>query len=139
LRAHYEIHGSSVIAVQEVPPSRTRDYGIVAVDGSNRLQQIVEKPAPELAPSRLAVVGRYLLAPQIFDILAATGRGAGGEIQLTDGIARLLSTEPVYALPFVGQRYDCGSKLGYVQATIDYALADPALQAPLRAHLQTLR
>jgi len=139
LRAHYEAHGSSVIAVQEVPASRTRDYGIVAVDGNNRLQQIVEKPAPEVAPSRLAVVGRYLLTPQIFDALESTGRGAGGEIQLTDGIARLLGTEAVYALPFAGQRYDCGSKLGYVQATIDYALADPALKDRLRAHLQTLR
>jgi UTP--glucose-1-phosphate uridylyltransferase len=139
LRAHYEVHGASVIAVQEVPPGRTRDYGIVAVDENNRLQQIVEKPAPEVAPSRLAVVGRYLLSPRIFDVLESTGRGAGGEIQLTDGIARLLGTDPVYALPFEGKRYDCGSKLGYVQATIDYALADPSLEAPLRAHLQTLR
>ena len=85
------------------------------------------------------MVGRYLLAPRIFDILESTGRGAGGEIQLTDGIARLLGTDPVYALPFAGQRYDCGSKLGYVQATVDYALADPALQGPLSAHLKTLR
>jgi UTP--glucose-1-phosphate uridylyltransferase len=139
LREHYEVHGSSVIAVQEVPPGRTRDYGIVAVDSSNRVQQIVEKPAPEVAPSRLAVVGRYLLVPQIFDLLESTGRGAGGEIQLTDGIAHLLGTEPVYALPFVGRRYDCGSKLGYVQATVDYALADPELAVPLKAHLQTLR
>ncbi|MEO8443694.1 MAG: UTP--glucose-1-phosphate uridylyltransferase GalU [Gammaproteobacteria bacterium] len=136
LRSHYERHGSSVIAVQEVAQDRTRDYGIVAVDAANRLRQIVEKPAPELAPSRLAVVGRYLLAPAIFDILEATGRGAGGEIQLTDGIARLLQVEPVYALPFAGRRYDCGSKLGYIEATVDYALADPALEAPLRAHLR---
>ncbi len=136
LRTDHERHGSSVIAVQEVPQSRTRDYGIVAVDAENRLRQIVEKPSPEVAPSRLAVVGRYLLAPTIFDILESTGRGAGGEIQLTDGIASLLKAEPVYALPFSGRRYDCGSKLGYVEATVDYALADPSLAEPLRAHLR---
>ena len=139
LREHYATHRSSVIAVQEVPRSRTPDYGIVAVDSSHRLQQIVEKPAPEVAPSRLAVVGRYLLTPAIFDLLESTGRGAGGEIQLTDGIARLLQAESVYALPFTGRRYDCGSKLGYVEATVDYALADPTLAEPLRAHLQSLR
>ncbi|MDP2325906.1 MAG: UTP--glucose-1-phosphate uridylyltransferase GalU [Gammaproteobacteria bacterium] len=138
LRRHYERHNSSVIAVQEVPQSRTRDYGIVAVDSTNRLQKIVEKPAPDVAPSRLAVVGRYLLTPAIFDLLESTGQGAGGEIQLTDGIARLLQAEPVYALPFTGRRYDCGSKLGYIEATIDYALADPALAGPLRAHLKSL-
>ncbi|MBN8279442.1 MAG: UTP--glucose-1-phosphate uridylyltransferase GalU [Gammaproteobacteria bacterium] len=138
LRRHYEQHGSSVLAVQEVPQDRTRDYGIVAVGDDYRLRQIVEKPAPEVAPSRLAVVGRYLLTPAIFGILESTGRGAGGEIQLTDGIARLLQAESVYALPFSGRRYDCGSKLGYIQATVDYALADPALSEPLRAHLKSL-
>jgi UTP--glucose-1-phosphate uridylyltransferase len=138
LRRHYERHQGSVIAVQEVPQSRTRDYGIVAVNSEHRLQKIVEKPAPEVAPSRLAVVGRYLLTPTIFDLLEATGQGAGGEIQLTDGIARLLQVEPVYALPFAGRRYDCGSKLGYIEATVDYALADPALASPLRAHLKSL-
>ncbi|MBL8202519.1 MAG: UTP--glucose-1-phosphate uridylyltransferase GalU [Chromatiales bacterium] len=138
LRRHHERHGSSVLAVQEVPQNRTRDYGIVAVGDGNRLRQIVEKPAPEVAPSRLAVVGRYLLTPAIFGILESTGRGAGGEIQLTDGIADLLKAEPVYALPFTGRRYDCGSKLGYVEATVDYALADPGLAEPLRAHLKSL-
>lgn len=138
LRRHYEAHESSVIAVQEVPPKRTRDYGIVAVDEQYRLQKIVEKPAPEDAPSRLAVVGRYLLTPAIFDILEATGQGAGGEIQLTDGIARLMGSESVYALPFAGRRYDCGSKLGYVQATVDYALEDPEVRDPLMAHLRGL-
>ncbi|MEZ5566161.1 MAG: UTP--glucose-1-phosphate uridylyltransferase GalU [Gammaproteobacteria bacterium] len=139
LRQHHDKHGSSVIAVQEVPPNRTRDYGIVAVDDNNQLRQIVEKPAPEVAPSRLAVVGRYLLTPAIFDLLESTGRGAGGEIQLTDGIAGLLQTEAVYALPFAGRRYDCGSKLGYIQATVDYALEDPDLAAPLRTHLRSLQ
>jgi UTP--glucose-1-phosphate uridylyltransferase len=139
LGEHHGRHGASVIAVQEVPAERTRDYGIVAVDADHRLQQIVEKPAPEAAPSRLAVVGRYLLKPRIFDILEATGSGAGGEIQLTDGIARLLKEEPVYALPFAGRRYDCGSKLGYLEATVDYAMDDPAISGPLRKHLQTYR
>jgi len=139
LRQHHEEHGSSVIAVQEVPQSRTRDYGIVAVDAAHRLRQIVEKPAPEEAPSRLAVVGRYLLTPAIFAMLESTGRGAGGEIQLTDGIASLLKAEPVYALPFSGRRYDCGSKLGYVEATVDYALSDPSLAGPLRAHLKSIQ
>ena len=138
LRRHHEQHGSSVLAVQNVPRSKTSDYGIVAVDSANRLLQIVEKPAPEVAPSQLAVVGRYLLTPAIFGILESTGRGAGGEIQLTDGISGLLAAEPVYALPFSGRRYDCGSKLGYVEATVDYALSDPALASPLRAHLKTL-
>lgn len=127
-----------MIAVQEVPRARTRDYGIVAVDTKHQLRQIVEKPAPEVAPSCLAVVGRYLLTPDIFDILEETGRGTGGEIQLTDGIARLLGQAPVYALPFIGRRYDCGSKLGYLEATIDYALADPALAEPLAIHLRGL-
>lgn len=139
LGQHYHQHGASVIAVQEVPASRTRDYGIVAVDAHNQLRQIVEKPAPEAAPSRLAVVGRYLLTSTIFNLLESTGRGAGGEIQLTDGIARLMKAEAVFALPFLGHRYDCGSKLGYIEATIDYALADPGLAAPLRAHLKGLQ
>jgi UTP--glucose-1-phosphate uridylyltransferase len=139
LAVHHGQFGGSVVAVQEVPQDRTRDYGIVAVDAEQRVRQIVEKPAPEKAPSRLAVVGRYLLAPRIFDILEETGRGAGGEIQLTDGIARLLTEQAVYALRFSGRRYDCGSKLGYLQATIDYAMDDPAIRGPLREHLQAYR
>jgi len=138
LRDHHAAHGASVIAVQEVPRNRTRDYGIVSVDQQGRLEAIVEKPAPERAPSTLAVVGRYLLTPAVFDILATTGQGAGGEIQLTDAIGRLLRTEPVFALPFAGRRYDCGSKVGYVEATIDYALADPAIAEDLRQHLRSL-
>ena len=92
---------------------------------------ITEKPAPEDAPSTLAVVGRYLLTPTIFEMLEKTGRGAGGEIQLTDAIADLLGKEVVYAFPFSGKRYDCGSKLGYVQATIDAAREDPEILAAL--------
>ena len=117
-------HGGSIVAVETVPRENTSSYGIVSVDGNdrNRLTGIVEKPAPDDAPSTSAVVGRYLLAPEIFDKLEKTGRGAGGEIQLTDGIADLLKDQAVYAYSFTGTRYDCGSKLGYLQATVAYGL-----------------
>ncbi len=122
----YQSHGASVVAVEEVPHESTSSYGIVAVEASDsgqRMTKIIEKPKPEDAPSNLAVVGRYLLAPQIFDKLENTGRGAGGEIQLTDAIADLLADTNVYAYPFSGDRYDCGNKLGYLQATVAYGLA----------------
>ena len=122
----YQNHGSSVVPVEEVPPETTSSYGIVAVAASEagqRMTKIVEKPKPEDAPSNLAVVGRYLLAPQIFDKLENTSRGAGGEIQLTDAIADMLDDAEVYAYPFSGDRYDCGNKLGYLQATVAYGLA----------------
>ncbi len=128
----YAAHGESVIAVEEVPHEKTSSYGIVAIDDTQRIQQIVEKPAPENAPSDLAVVGRYLLTPAIFARLESTGRGAGGEIQLTDAIADLLGEQSVHAWRFSGTRYDCGSKLGYVQATLDYALKDPEIAGGLR-------
>ncbi|MDH3333831.1 MAG: UTP--glucose-1-phosphate uridylyltransferase GalU [Gammaproteobacteria bacterium] len=136
----YEDHGGSVIAVETVPHEDTSSYGIVAVDESdrNRITQIVEKPAPEKAPSNSAVVGRYLLAPGIFDKLENTGRGAGGEIQLTDGIADLLNDSAVYAYSFTGVRYDCGSKLGYLQATVAYGLEHPDTGERLRKHLKDL-
>jgi UTP--glucose-1-phosphate uridylyltransferase len=139
LADHHAAHGGSVIAVQEVPPERTQDYGIVAADADGRIRRIVEKPRQGLAPSRLAVVGRYLLQPRIFDLLEATGSGSGGEIQLTDAIARLLEEQLVHALPFAGRRYDCGSKLGYLQATVDYAMDDPAIRDQLRDHLAAYR
>ena len=134
----YADHGGSVVAVETVPPENTSSYGIVSVDESdrNRLTGIVEKPAPEDAPSNSAVVGRYLLAPEIFDKLETTGRGAGGEIQLTDGIADLLKEHPVYAYSFSGIRYDCGSKLGYLQATVAYGLEHPDTGESLREHLR---
>ena len=120
----YAQHGGSVVAVETVPMENTSSYGIVAVDESdrNRITRIVEKPRPEDAPSNSAVVGRYLLAPEIFDKLEKTGRGAGGEIQLTDGIADLLTESAVYAYSFSGVRYDCGSKLGYLEATVAFGL-----------------
>jgi len=124
--------GASAIAVEEVPRDKTGSYGIVDVDADDRLQAIVEKPDPADAPSTLAVVGRYLLTPKIFDLLETTGRGAGGEIQLTDAISDLLEHEPVHAYRFQGTRYDCGSKLGYVKATIDAARADPEIVSALQ-------
>ena len=139
MRAHYEQHGASVLAVENVPQEKTSSYGIVDVDAASRLRQIVEKPPPAKAPSTLAVVGRYLLTPAIFDRLESIGRGAGGEIQLTDGIAALLHQESVYAFRFEGRRYDCGSKLGYIEAIVDFAMEDDALREPLRAHLAERR
>ena len=132
----YAEHGGSVIAVETVPPEQTSSYGIVAVDEDRRITQIVEKPAPEDAPSDSGVVGRYLLAPEIFDKLENIGQGAGGEIQLTDGIADLLKEQPVYAYSFTGKRYDCGSKLGYLQATVAYGLAHPDTGEGFREHLK---
>ena len=136
----FEQHGGSVIAVETVPQRDTSSYGIVAVDEAdrNRITEIVEKPAPDKAPSNLAVVGRYLLAPAVFDKLETTSRGAGGEIQLTDAIADLLDEDPVYAYSFTGDRYDCGSKLGYLKATVAYGLAHKSTGDAFRAHLSDL-
>ena len=122
----YDRHGCSVIGVQQVAREDTRSYGIVdsvpLADGLERIQRIVEKPRPEEAPSTLAVVGRYVLTPRIFHHLAHVGRGTGGEIQLTDGIAALLAEEQALAYRYRGTRYDCGSKLGYLEATVAFGL-----------------
>ncbi|MGB5739101.1 MAG: UTP--glucose-1-phosphate uridylyltransferase GalU [Woeseia sp.] len=138
MAAEYERHGGSVIAVEEVPRERTSSYGIVAIDenANRRITRIVEKPKPEDAPSNQAVVGRYLLAPEIFDKLETTGRGAGGEIQLTDAIADLLGESAVHALSFTGERFDCGSKLGYLKATVAYALDHAELADDFREYLK---
>lgn len=124
----YNQSGNSVLGVETVDPSQTGSYGIVEVEklkSYQRIINIVEKPKPEEAPSNLAVVGRYILTPRIFDLLTNLPRGAGGEIQLTDGIARLLDHEFVLAHAFDGKRYDCGSKLGYLEATVAYGLKHP--------------
>ncbi|MCE3284132.1 MAG: UTP--glucose-phosphate uridylyltransferase [Steroidobacteraceae bacterium] len=122
----FEAYGASVLGVETVDRSQTDKYGIVAADRIDdrvsRVQRIVEKPKPADAPSNLAVVGRYLLTPAIYDKLATIGRGAGGEIQLTDGIAALMGDEAVYAYAFEGRRFDCGSKLGYLEATVEFGL-----------------
>ncbi len=136
----HSAHGGSIVAVEKVPPENTSSYGIVAVDeqDNDRVTRIVEKPKPEDAPSNQAVVGRYLLDADIFNKLESTGRGAGGEIQLTDAIADLLVEKPVYAYSFDGERFDCGSKLGYLQATVAYGLEHPDTGARFRRHLETL-
>jgi len=141
MAGEYERHGSSVVAVEEVPRQSTSSYGIVATEDTERgkrMIQIVEKPKPEEAPSTMAVVGRYLLVPEIFDKLEDTGRGAGGEIQLTDAIADLLQEVDVYAYSFAGKRFDCGSKLGYLQATVAYGLAHEEIGGAFRDHLKSL-
>jgi UTP--glucose-1-phosphate uridylyltransferase len=139
----YARHECSILAVQEVPREDTKQYGIVAVEpgpgGMMRVVSIVEKPDPADAPSNLAVVGRYLLTPRIFDLLKQTDPGAGGEIQLTDGIAALLEYETVIAYPFEGKRYDCGSKLGYLEATVELGLAHKELGEPFSAFLKSFR
>ena len=136
----YSAKRSSVLGVEDVPRKDTERYGIVALEAKGpataRIRSIVEKPKPDVAPSTLAVVGRYILTPGIFDHLERLGQGSGGEIQLTDGIAALMSEEAVYAHRFTGKRYDCGSKLGYLQATVEYALAHPALGRDFRKYLQ---
>ena len=143
MRAHFEKHGTSVLGVETVPRDQTGSYGIVAVQkeasGAQRVMRIVEKPKPADAPSNLAVVGRYILTPAIFAKLERTQRGAGGEIQLTDGIASLMDDEPVHALPFAGIRYDCGSKLGYLRAMVEYGLRHPELGQSFRAYLDNVR
>jgi UTP--glucose-1-phosphate uridylyltransferase len=139
LADQYGKHGSSVVAVERVPHENTSSYGIVAVEESadgQRMTQIVEKPKPEDAPSNLAVVGRYLLAPEIFTKLESTGRGVGGEIQLTDAIADLLDDAAVYALPFSGKRFDCGSKLGFLKATVECGLMHQDIGDDFRAYLR---
>lgn len=133
---------SSVVAVEKIPPEETQKYGIVSLKNQgetfSEIQSIVEKPSPDKAPSNLAVTGRYILTPLIFELLEKTSKGVGGEIQLTDGIAALLKSESVYAFPFAGHRYDCGSPLGFLQATIAFALKRPELAADLRDYLDSL-
>src|SRR5208282_1033687 len=139
----FAIRGGSVLGVQNVPKQDTDKYGIVTlaqpiVARVGKMSHIVEKPKPDKAASTLAVVGRYLLSAAIFDDLAKIGKGAGGEIQLTDGIARLMQRESVYAFEFEGKRYDCGNKLGYLQATVEYALKHSSLGADFAAYLKEL-
>jgi UTP--glucose-1-phosphate uridylyltransferase len=135
--SHYN---TGVIAVQTVPREDTDKYGIVEVrpidERIGKIQSIVEKPKPAAAPSNLAVVGRYILPAQIMELLERTPRGAGGEIQLTDAIAALLDRQQVLAYEFQGVRYDCGSKLGYLEATVEYALQHPELKEQFLAYLR---
>ena len=133
---------ASIVAVQAVPPEHTKRYGIVAgTQVTERLMdvtQIVEKPDPDKAPSLQGVAGRYILTPGIFREIANIPRGVGGEIQLTDGIASLMRREKVFAYRYDGQRYDCGSKEGFLQANVELALAHPQLGESFRQYLKTL-
>ncbi len=136
----YNRTGASVLAVEEVPQSETDKYGIVSLaqnsDIAQQINAIVEKPDPKDAPSNLAVIGRYILTPRIFELLESTQSGVGGEIQLTDAIAKLLQEQPVSAFAFEGVRYDCGSKLGFLTATIAYALKRPDLGSRFKQFLR---
>jgi UTP--glucose-1-phosphate uridylyltransferase len=140
----FEREQASILGVQEVPKSQTGSYGIVkakagAGNGVEEVEAIVEKPRPEVAPSNLAVVGRYILIPEIFGHLARLQPGAGGELQLTDGIASLLTQARVLAYRFAGTRYDCGNKLGYLQATIALGRKHPETGAEFESWLATLQ
>jgi UTP--glucose-1-phosphate uridylyltransferase len=138
----YRESGASVIGVEEIPDEMTTSYGVVGVEvndqGRSAIHTMVEKPAPQDAPSRLGVVGRYVLDPAVFSYLHGVTAGSGGEIQLTDGIAAMLQTHPVLALPFEGERYDCGSRHGFIKATIDYALEHAELREDMLDHMRLL-
>ena len=139
----YEATGSSQLGVEEVPIEDTDKYGIVNTTGGDtgnslQVERIVEKPRPEQASSNLAVVGRYILTPLIFELIETTAKGAGGEIQLTDAISALLQHEAVFAFRFAGKRYDCGSKLGYLKATVDYGLKHAEIGDDFHDYLASL-
>lgn len=136
----FHAHQTSIIAVQKIAADETKKYGIVDVANANEslalIRNIVEKPHPSVAPSNLGVVGRYILTPRIFTFLENTSRGSGDEIQLTDAIAKLILEEQAYAYQFKGKRYDCGCKLGYLEATIAYALKHPELAVEFKRSLE---
>ncbi len=142
MTAAFTKHGRSLLAVQEVPQEHTRRYGIVKGESAGealmRIDEIVEKPAPEKAPSRMGVAGRYVLTPRIFEEIRNQPRGVGGEIQLTDAIARLMQHEAVYAYQYAGKRYDCGSKEGFLEATVELALQHPQVGEAFRGYLKSL-
>ena len=141
MAAVHGYHGCSVLGAERVDQQDTGRYGIVDPESAGeqifRVKNIVEKPSPADAPSNLAVVGRYILSPRIFDLIELTGAGAGGEIQLTDAIAALLREQQVLAYEFEGRRYDCGNKLGYLQATVEYAMRHPELRHDFEAYLRS--
>jgi UTP--glucose-1-phosphate uridylyltransferase len=139
----FEEEKKSILGVQEVPRAATKQYGIVSAEeyktNLDRVTGIVEKPAPDVAPSTLAVVGRYILEAEIFNYLSTIGHGAGGEIQLTDGIAAMMKYRSVLAYRYIGTRYDCGSKLGYVKATLAMGLKHPEIGADLSEFLAEMK
>jgi UTP--glucose-1-phosphate uridylyltransferase len=138
----YEKHHSSMVGIERVNPDQTQRYGIIrpkeAGPRQHQVTEIVEKPKPDMAPSNLAVVGRYILTPRIFELLKTTGRGTGGEIQLTDGIAALLQHEKVFGYEFEGTRYDCGNKLGFLRATVEFGLKHDEFGDEFRNYLKKI-
>lgn len=138
----YEEVQTSVIGVKEVPQADVSKYGILDAEQVRqniyRIHNLVEKPAPEMAPSRLAIMGRYIIEPGVFDILAGTKPGAGGEIQLTDALKELAGQKAMYGLVFEGKRYDVGDKLGYLKAMVEYALDRPDLAEQFRRYLEEI-
>ncbi|MGB4107149.1 MAG: UTP--glucose-1-phosphate uridylyltransferase GalU [Alphaproteobacteria bacterium] len=136
----YEQHGGNIVAVRDVPKADTSKYGILDIasdDGKNvKVKGLVEKPAPEKAPSTLSIIGRYILQPEVFDHLSAFETGAGGEIQLTDAMAKLIGKQPFHGLRFEGQHYDCGSRLGFIEANIAYMINDKGIGAQVRKIVQ---
>lgn len=139
----YERTGASVLGVQEVPHDRVSSYGVVAPRGTSdprtfAVADMIEKPPVEEAPSDMAVLGRYIITPEIFEILERTDPGAGGEIQLTDGLRSLLKIQPVYAYNFEGRRYDVGDKQGFLEASVEYALRRPDLHDGFLAYLREI-
>ena len=143
----YEYFGASVVALMEVPKERTSAYGVVDAepvdhaptgDRLYRIRSLVEKPPSDKAPSNLAIIGRYVLTPDIFESIESIDPGAGGEIQLTDALRHQLRSRPIYGLIFEGKRYDAGDKLGFLEATVEYALKREGLGAPFRDYLRSL-
>jgi len=141
MAAIFEREQCSLLGVEEVPRDQTESYGIVTIDAlqgdTARMRAIVEKPKPAQAPSNLAVIGRYVLTPRIFQLLAAVTPGAGGEIQLTDAISAMLSHERALAVRLPGRRFDCGSKLGYLQATVELGVRHPEVGAAFTRYLKS--
>jgi UTP--glucose-1-phosphate uridylyltransferase len=143
----HEFYGASVVALMEVPKEQISAYGVVDAEpvehnGAQgrlyRVRNMVEKPKADEAPSNLAIIGRYILAPEIFQSIEEVPPGAGGEIQLTDALKHLLRSRPIYGLKFEGKRFDAGDKLGFLQATVEFALRRPDLGVPFRDYLRTL-
>jgi len=139
----YERYPATILAVQRVPKSQTRSYGIIDAkrieNGVYQVRDLVEKPLPEEAPSNMAIIGRYILTPEIFSALEMTPPGKGGEIQLTDGLRLLMKKQPIYAYEFTGVRHDAGDKLGFLKATVEFGLKNEEFGDAFRRYLKKLK
>jgi UTP--glucose-1-phosphate uridylyltransferase len=143
MMALYKRYPATILAIQKVPKAQTRNYGIIDAkrieDGVYLVKDLVEKPSPDQAPSNLAIIGRYILTPEIFTALEQTKPGKGGEIQLTDGLRLLMAKQPIYAYEFEGKRHDAGDKLGFLKATVEFGLKNGEFGAEFRSYLQKLK